>query len=393
MIFALLILISQLSQPTDSVIEYKYTMRSGSTLSEILENSGLGRQSYVRLISILEDSMNVRKCYPGDEINIKRLGDRLVEFEFIGKDGDFKVDSLYNFKKRAEKLVLSLIRGSINGGSLWEAIIENGGLPSLVYRFADEIFTWDIDFNTETRVGDEFVIVVYKKYAGEKFLSYGDIIYASYKRKKKNLEAFYYTPRGKRHDYYDPKGRSLQRVFLRAPLSYRRISSKFTKSRLHPILHIRRPHYGVDYAAPIGTPVRTIGDGKVIFKGWNGGYGNQVIIQHGSRYKTYYGHLSRFARGIKKGKYVKQGDVIGYVGSTGLSTGPHLDFRIKKNGRWINPLKLDPPSRRSPISKEELGNFEKYKGQILSLQRDLEASRNLSVMMGIRNALITSQLK
>jgi len=158
-------------------------------------------------------------------------------------------------------------------------------------------------------------------------------------------------------------------------------------------LRIRRPHYGVDYAAPTGTPVRTIGDGRVIFKGWNGGYGNQVIIQHGSQFKTYYGHLSRFAKGIKKGRYVKQGEVVGYVGSTGLSTGPHLDFRIKKGEKWIDPLSLDPPSRRDPISKAEMKNFEEYKKQILSLQTHLEASQNLSIMMDIRSAFITSEIK
>jgi murein DD-endopeptidase MepM/ murein hydrolase activator NlpD len=368
-------------------------MQSGSVIGEIIASSGLGTKSYQNLLSLLEDSMDVRKCHPGDKIRVKRMGERLVEFEYIGKDGIYKVDSLYSFKRQGEKIVISLIKGFINGGCLWNAVISNGGSPNLVYRFADEIFAWDIDFNTETQVGDEFVIVVYKKYAGERFLSYGDILYAYYRMGKKEWQAFYYTPGKKKPDYYDPNGRSLQRIFLKAPLSYRRISSKFSKSRFHPILRIRRPHYGVDYAAPTGTPVRTIGDGKVIFKGWNGGYGNQVIVQHGSQFKTYYGHLSRFAEAIKKGCYVKQGDVIGYVGSTGLSTGPHLDFRIKKNEKWVDPLKLNPPSKKKPLSKGEKENFEEYKRRVFSLQRDLEASKNLSIMMGIRNALIRSEVK
>lgn len=391
MVFAILFII--LSQSPDSIVEYNYTFKSGNTLSEIVGNSGLSRQSYVRLISLLEDSVDVKRCYLGDEIKIKRAGDRLIELKFIGKDRIYKIDSLYNFKRQREKLVLSLVKGTINGGCLWDAVISNGGSPNLVYRFADEIFAWDIDFNTETQVGDEFVIIVYKKYAGERLLSYGDILYGYYKTAKKEWRAFYYTPKGKKSDYYNSGGKSLQRVFLRAPLSYRRISSKFSKSRFHPILHIRRPHYGVDYAAPIGTPVRSIGDGKITFRGWNGGYGNQVIIQHGSQFKTYYGHLSRFAKGIKKGRYIKQGDVVGYVGSTGLSTGPHLDFRIKKGKKWINPLSLDPPSRRDPISKVEMKDFKEYKKQILFLQRYLEASKNLSIMMGIRNAFMASEIK
>lgn len=382
-----------LSQSPDFIIEYNCTLKSGSTLSEIIGNSGLNRQSYIKLISLLEDSLDVRRCYPGDEIKIKRVGGTFVGFEFYGKNGVYRIDSLYNFKRETEKLILSLVKGTINGGCLWDAVILNGGSPNLVYRFADEIFAWDIDFNTETQIGDEFVIIVYKKYAGERLLSYGDILYGYYKTAKKEWRAFYYTPKGKKSDYYNSGGKSLQRVFLRAPLSYRRISSKFSKSRFHPILHIRRPHYGIDYAAPIGTPVRTIGDGKVIFRGWNGGYGNQVIIQHGSQFKTYYGHLSRFAKGIKKGRYVKQGDVVGYVGSTGLSTGPHLDFRIKKGKKWIDPLSLDPPSRRDPISKVEMKDFKEYKKQILSLQRHLEASKNLSIMMDIRSAFIASEIR
>ncbi len=385
MIFLLLILLSQLQ---DSTLEYRCTMKRGNTIGGIIQSSGLDRDNAQRLIFLLEDSMDVSRCYPDDEVRIRRIEGRLFDFKFTGKSGVFEVDSLFNFKRGKERSVLTIIKGVINGGSLWDAVVSNGGSPNLVYRFADEIFTWDIDFNTETRAGDEFTIIAHKKYSEGKFLSFGDILYASYKSGKKKWEAFHYKPEGKKVDYYDPKGHSLQRVFLRAPLAYTRISSKFTRSRLHPILRIRRPHYGVDYAAPIGTPVRTIGDGKVVFKGWNGGYGNQVIIQHGSKYKTYYGHLSRFARGIKKGKYVTQGNIIGYVGSTGLSTGPHLDFRIKKGGSWIDPLKLDPPSRKAPLSGKELVKFKQYKEGISSRTKSLEASRILSKMMDIRNTLL-----
>lgn len=385
MILAILLIIAQ---TTDSIIEYSHTMKRGSTLSEAIEISGLGRDSYMKLITLLEDSVDVRKCYPGDKINIKRSKDRLIEFSFEGKDLAYSVDSLYRFERKKEKLLLTLIHGHIDGGSLWEAMLSNGGSPNLVYRFADEIFAWDVDFNTETRTGDEFLVIVYKRYSGDRFVGFGDILYACFEQNRRKLEAFRYAPQKRGVDYYDPTGRSLQRVFLRAPLSYIRISSKFTKSRYHPILHIRRPHYGVDYAAPIGTPVRTIGDGKVIFRGWNHGYGNQVVIKHGSQFKSYYGHLSRFAAKIKVGGYVKQGDVIGYVGSTGLSTGPHLDFRIKKNENWIDPLKLDPPSRRNPISTEERSDFEEYKNYVFSLQRRLEISKSISTMIGIRNDLI-----
>jgi len=167
MVFAILFII--LTQSPDSVAEYNCTLKSGNALSEVVGNSGLSRQSYIKLISLLEDSVDVKRCYPGDEIKIKRVGGKFVGFEFYGKNGVYRIDSLYNFKRQREKLVLSLIKGSINGGinggCLWDAVISNGGSPNLVYRFADEIFAWDIDFNTETRVGDKFVIVAYKKYA------------------------------------------------------------------------------------------------------------------------------------------------------------------------------------------------------------------------------------
>ncbi len=390
MLLAILLIIAQ---SPDSICEYSHTMMRGSTLSDAIEESGLGRETYIKLISLIEDSTAVRKCYPGDKITIKRKGERLVEFNFKGKELTYNVDSCYVFRREKERLLLTLIHGYIDGGSLWEAMLSSGGSPNLVYRFADEIFAWDIDFNIETRTGDEFTVISYKRFVGDRFVGYGDILYASYKTRNRDLEAFYYTPKGKSPDFYEHMGRSLQRVFLRAPLSYTRISSKFSKSRFHPILRIRRPHYGVDYAAPTGTPVRTIGDGKVILRGWNGGYGNQVIIQHGSQFKSYYGHLSRFAKNVKVGHYVRQGDVIGYVGSTGLSTGPHLDFRIKKRGKWIDPLKLDPPSRKEPISDEEMGEFKEYKDYIFSFHRQLEVCRNLWIMIGIRNELKGSNVQ
>jgi murein DD-endopeptidase MepM/ murein hydrolase activator NlpD len=173
----------------------------------------------------------------------------------------------------------------------------------------------------------------------------------------------YQNPEAHR-DYFDLKGKSLRKTLLKSPLSYRRISSKYSKSRLHPILKIRRPHYGVDYTARTGTPVVAAGDGRVIYKGWKRDYGKTVIIRHALEYQTYYGHLSRFAKKLSKGTWVKQGQVIGYVGSTGLSTGPHLDYRVKKGGKHIDPLKMVPPSV-APVQQKFMQDYLQVRDEML----------------------------
>jgi murein DD-endopeptidase MepM/ murein hydrolase activator NlpD len=189
---------------------------------------------------------------------------------------------------------------------------------------------------------------------------------ASFNHGNKDLYAFYFEQNGK-GDYFDLEGNSLQRTFLKAPLRYSRISSGFSNSRLHPVLKIRRPHHGVDYAAPTGTPVYTVGDGVVIQKGYQkSGGGNYIKIKHNGTYTTVYMHLNGFAKGIKVGQHVKQGDLIGYVGSTGLATGPHLDFRFYRNGSAINPLKVEsPPSK--PVEEANREAFDSIVNQYLPL--------------------------
>lgn len=222
-----------------------------------------------------------------------------------------------------------------------------------------DIFAWDIDFTTDLRDGDTFKIVVEELWLDGEFKKYGNILSAEFLNNGRTYRAYRFEQDGQA-DYYDSGGKSLRRAFLKAPLSYRRISSGFKKRRLHPILKIHRPHLGVDYAAPRGTPVSTVGDGTVLFAGYKGQNGKLVIIKHPNGYTTSYGHLSRIRKGIRKGIKVKQGQVIGYVGSTGLSTGPHLDYRIKKNRRFINPLALNLPPGKT-LKGAVLTEFEAFK--------------------------------
>ncbi|MDR2251846.1 MAG: M23 family metallopeptidase, partial [Endomicrobium sp.] len=210
----------------------------------------------------------------------------------------------------------------------------------VIRAFAD-IFAWQMDFLTDTRQGDSFKIVYEIENVKKRETKLSSrVIAAEYKTSSNSYKAFYFKTKNGTEGYFDEKGKSVKSAFLKAPLQFSRISSFFTEKRFHPILKITRPHLGIDYAAPSGTPVSSIGGGIVLKAHYSGGFGNLVIIKHANGYETYYGHLSKYAKGIKAGSKVKQGQVIGYVGMTGLATGPHLDFRIKLNGKFFDYLKM-----------------------------------------------------
>jgi murein DD-endopeptidase MepM/ murein hydrolase activator NlpD len=237
--------------------------------------------------------------------------------------------------------------------SLFGAVAAAGEEDQLALDLA-EIFAWDVDFNTELRKGDTFRVAVEKMYLDGSFVRYGRVLSAELVRGDRVVRALWFDSRNGA-GYYDPEGTPLRKAFLRSPLKFSRISSGFTHSRFHPILKKSRPHLGVDYAAPTGTPVRASGGGVVTLAGWSGGYGKTVKIRHPNGYQTLYGHLSRI--GVKKGQRVEQADVIGAVGTTGMSTGPHLDYRMIKDGVYVNPLKLKSP-RAEPILASERAAFE-----------------------------------
>jgi len=217
-----------------------------------------------------------------------------------------------------------------------------------------EIYAWTIDF-FGLQNGDRFKVIYEEQYVDSATLGIDRILAASFYSEGKIYYAIPFKQDGK-EDFFDEEGNSLRKAFLKAPLRFSHISSRFSNSRYHPILKIRRPHHGVDYAAPTGTPVHAIGDGKVIAKGYNGQSGNRVKIRHNSIYTTAYSHLSRYGKGIHVGAMVKQGQVIGYVGKTGLATGPHLDFRFYKYGKPVDPLKVKAPSV-SPINGQNRSTY------------------------------------
>lgn len=238
--------------------------------------------------------------------------------------------------------------------SLWDAMVKNDISPMVALDLSD-IYAWTIDFFA-LQPGDSFLVIYNEQYVDSTLIGIAGIDAAYFYHEGQNFYAIPFVQDSVR-SFFDEEGNSLKKAFLKAPLRFSRISSRFSNSRYHPILKIRRPHHGVDYAAPTGTPVHAIGDGKVVKKGYYGGGGNTVKIRHNGVYSTSYMHLSRYGKGIHTGAYVKQGEIIGYVGSTGLATGPHLDFRFYKNGSAINPLKVKAPPV-DPVHKENLKAYD-----------------------------------
>jgi murein DD-endopeptidase MepM/ murein hydrolase activator NlpD len=256
-----------------------------------------------------------------------------------------------SFSARLEAIPYERQLARVNGkisSHLFQAVADAGETPALATALA-EIFAWEINFLRDLRPGDSFTVMVEKRLRNGEFSSYGRILAATFTNRETTYEAFLFKDSRGVPQYFTAKGESVKRAFLKAPLEFTRISSTFSNRRLHPVLQVWRAHPGIDYAAPTGTPVQAVGGGMVAFAGWGAGAGNYVALRHSNGFETLYLHLSKFARSAKKGNRVRQGEIIGYVGSTGVSTGPHLDFRMKKNGSYVNPLKILSP-RSDPVA-------------------------------------------
>jgi murein DD-endopeptidase MepM/ murein hydrolase activator NlpD len=297
----------------------------------------------------------------------------------LGPDGDLQaftyvIDELQTLRvsRQSDRLAAEVerreyqvetagLRGVIRS-SLFLAVTDLGEQDQLAMDLAD-IFAWDVDFNTEIQSGDSFRVAVEKLHLDGRFCRYGRILAAEFVRGDRVLQAIRFeTDKGA--GYYAPDGTPLRKAFLRSPLRFTRISSRFSRHRLHPILKTVRPHLGVDYAAPTGTPVHAAASGTVVTAGWLGGYGKTVRIRHANGFQTLYGHLSRID--VRRGQRVSQGTRIGAVGQTGLATGPHLDYRMQRNGVFVNPLTLvSPPAE--PLDAAELAQLRALRDQRLAL--------------------------
>jgi len=266
------------------------------------------------------------------------------------KKDTYRVDTFeYDPKPRQVE-----VEGQITS-SLFASAAKAGVSDATIMNLAD-IFAWDIDFMLDIREGDEFRIVIEELWRDGKRVAEGDILAAEFVNQGQVYRGIRYRGVDGQANYYSPEGRSLRKAFLRAPLEFSRISSNFNPNRRHPILNTLRAHQGVDYAAPNGTPVKSAGDGKIIFRGVKGGYGNTIIVQHGGNITTLYGHLSRFNKQFQNGTRVRQGQVIAYVGQSGLATGPHLHYEYRKNGVHLNPRTVKLPNA-DPLSPSQKAEF------------------------------------
>jgi len=342
------------------------TVSPGDTIESVSRR--LAGEEWVAWRDALSAEIDSRKLRPGTLFDgVRSPGGDLAELRVIlDQRSEIVFESTLDgiSTSRLDREVLSevvRIEGTVES-SLFQAVSAAGGRPALAVGIA-EIFRWDVDFLRDLRQGDSFVVVVDLQTIDGEFYRYGTIFAARFINKDKSMDAVIYPDKDGRLGYYDLDGHPLRKMFLRSPLKFSRVTSRFSNSRFHPVLRKRMPHYGVDYGAPVGTEVHATADGVVTLAGRNGGAGNMVSVRHPNGYETNYLHLSKFGRGIRRGVRVTQGQVIGYVGSTGLSTGPHLDYRVKHNGSWINPLTISSP----PVKPLEADRLQRFLGHALAV--------------------------
>ncbi len=354
--------------PVDSFFVEHGKVKRNQNLLEILSLFNLPEGSIKNLILNEKKVFDVRKIKAGNDYTAFLSTDSLYQLEYFVYEHtpveyiffDFTDSLKISVREKKVKYVEKTSAGKIES-SLWNAMKDNNINPMMAIELS-EIYAWTIDF-FGLQVGDSFRVVYNEMYVDTNSVGIDKIFGAFFRHENRDYYAIPFI-QDSIESYFDVDGNSLRKAFLKAPLRYSHISSRFSYSRMHPILKIRRPHFGVDYAAPIGTPVVAIGDGKIIKMGFEGGAGRMIKIRHNSVYTTAYFHLSRYGKGVTKGTYVKQGDIIGYVGSSGLSTGPHLDFRFYKNNTPVDPLKVEAPSV-DPVKKEDMPAFDSVKNVVV----------------------------
>ena len=353
------------------LIESENTISPGHSLSNILSSSGADANSINNLNLIPDSILNPQKINAGNKYTIYNVNDSahtLRYFVYHKSKQDFVVlefleDTIIASIFSKPAISKKRVSGAVITSSLWNAISDSELDINLALKLSD-IYAWSIDFFGLQKM-DSFIVYYSELYIDNEPIGIDSIYSAIFYHANHPYYAIYFEKEDIK-GYWDLEGNSLRKAFLKAPLSFSRISSHFTYARKHPIYKTVRPHTGVDYAAPAGTPVMSIGDGVVIAKGYKGGGGNTIKIRHNSVYTTAYLHLSKFASNIKEGTHVSQGQVIGYVGSTGSSTGPHLDFRVWKNGEPINPLKLESPPVE-PIPDNLKAEFDSIKIPLIEI--------------------------
>ncbi len=352
------------ARPAESV--QVLSLQQGETLGKLLGSAIRPNEQYDLLLAFRQQA-SPRRMRAGTEITLRRRAD---DGWLRGVDVEFNADTTIRLTRNPDGWSASTIAtptyldtlyaaGRIDN-SLWESVVDNPSLAALpigdrlgLIDDLDAVFQWQIDFSRQIHQGDTYRFVYEEEVRPDGSMRTGRLLAAEVVNAGTPYFAIYFDPNGDgKGSYYDRDGKSVRRAFMRKPLSYRRISSRFSRDRYHPILHIGRPHLGVDSAAAAGTPVWATADGVVVRRGWDGGYGNLIELRHPNGWETRYGHLEAFKRGLHVGSRVHQGDVIGYVGQTGLATGPHLHYEILRHGHQVNPLAVNLPSG-DPVPEQD----------------------------------------
>ncbi len=346
----------------------------GDTLSSLLNRLGVNEEDSRQFLQTAHDSKALGRLVPGRTVlgRVTSSG-RLMLFRYLLSDESLITVSRTgdSFRVAEERVALEshpILRSGEIVSSLYGAT-DAADVPDRIASEMAEVFSGDIDFHKDLRRGDHFSLIYEAYYYQGQMVKTGRLLAAEFTNEGKRYQAVYFKDPNGREGYFTPQGQSLKRAFLKSPMPFNRISSGFTRARLHPVLKVWRAHKGIDYAAPTGAPVRAVADAVVSFAGRQGGYGNLVLLQHKSPYSTAYGHLSRFAKGVKRGARISQGQVIGYVGATGLASGPHLHYEFRVNNVQQNPLALKLPSSY-PLDN-------RYRSQFVAAAKPLAAQLEL----------------
>jgi len=369
----------ELESDADQPFWQQESIRRGDTASAILDRLDVNPQDKVEFMRAARNSRAMRQLVPGKMIQAQTTasGELLTLRYFFGNDELFLMEKTDDgFKLSEQKIELETqvqMKSGVVNSSLFGAT-DRAGIPSNIAAQMIEVLASEIDFHRDLRKGDRFTVVyeTLRNNDGEHAKT-GKILAVEFVNKGKMHQAIYFQSSGGDFGYYTPAGESLRKAFLKAPLEFSRISSGFTNARFHPVLKEWRAHRGVDYAAPTGTPVKATANGTVSFAGTQRGYGKLIILKHSGPYETAYGHLSRFASGLKNGARIKQGDIIGYVGMTGMATGPHLHYELRVDGVQRDPSKVVLPTA-PPIAKKDMPTFHT---ETESLVSRLDIMRNI----------------
>ncbi len=346
------------------------SVQRGDTIAAILDRLDVNKQDVIAFLRAARESKAMRQLRPGKLVYAQTTvdGELLMLRYFFGKEELFLMEKINNSFKMSEQPIeldahIRMGSGVVNS-SLFAAT-DRAHVPNNIAMQITEIFASDIDFHRDLHKGDRFTIVYETLLDKGEEAKVGRVLAVEFVNNGKSHQAVYFQFSNGEGGYYTPEGKSLRKEFLRAPLAFSRVSSGFSKRRFHPVLKKWRAHKGVDYAAPTGTPIQATASGTIKNIATQRGYGKLIVLQHRGKYSTAYGHLSRFATGLRKGKRVNQGDIIGYVGSTGLATGPHLHYELRVNGVQRDPSKVVLPTA-PPITKNELVTFQKETESLLA---------------------------